>query len=117
MLEEKKEEDSSQITYYLSLDNSGRPKLAEDQILQAERDSILHIELMNGLEITNDITLISNAQGNFPYELQEKLLNKEKITKEEFTKYIYEPTEISTSIIYEIKLEHTGSIQFYFIYY
>ena len=116
MLEEKKEEDSSQITYYLSLDNSGRPKLAEDQILQAERDSILHIELMNGLEITNDITLISNAQGNFPYELQEKLLNKEKITKEEFTKYIYEPTEISTSIIYEIKLEHTGSIQFFFIY-
>ena len=116
MLEEKREEDSSQITYYLSLDNSGRPKLAEDQILQAERDSILHIELMNGLEITNDITLISNAQGNFPYELQEKLLNKEKITKEEFSKYIYEPTEISTSIIYEIKLEHTGSIQFFFIY-
>ena len=116
MLEEKKEEDSSQITYYLSLDNSGRPKLAEDQILQAERESILHIELMNGLEITNDITLISNAQGNFPYELQEKLLNNEKITKEEFTKYIYEPTEISTSIIYEIKLEHTGSIQFFFIY-
>ena len=116
MLEEKKEEDSSQIIYYLSLDNSGRPKLAEDQILQAERDSILHIELMNGLEITNDITLISNAQENFPYELQEKLLNKEKITKEEFSRYIYEPTEISTSIIYEIKLEHTGSIQFFFIY-
>ena len=84
MLEEKKEEDSSQIIYYLSLDNSGRPKLAEDQILQAERDSILHIELMNGLEITNDITLISNAQENFPYELQEKLLNQQKITKEEF---------------------------------
>ena len=116
MLEEKKEEDSSQIIYYLSLDNSGRPKLAEDQILLAERDSILHIELMNGLEITNDITLISNAQENFPYELQEKLLNKEKITKEEFSRYIYEPTEISTSIIYEIKLEHTGSIQFFFIY-
>ena len=116
MLEEKREENLSHITYYLSLDNSGRPKLAEDQILQAERDSILHIELMNGLEITNDITLISNAQENFPYELQEKLLNKEKITKDEFSKYIYEPTEISTSIIYEVKLEHTGSIQFFFIY-
>ena len=116
MLEEKREEDLSYITYYLSLDNSGRPKLAEDQILQAERDSILHIELMNGLEITNDITLISNAQENFPYELQEKLLNEEKITKDQFSKYIYEPTEISTSIIYEVKLEHTGSIQFFFIY-
>ena len=69
MSEEKNEEDPSQITYYLPLDNSGRPKLAEDQILQAERDSILHIELMNGLEITKDITLISNAQENFPYEL------------------------------------------------
>ena len=116
MSEEKNEEDPSQITYYLPLDNSGRPKLAEDQILQAERDSILHIELMNGLEITKDITLISNAQENFPYELQEKLLNNEKIKKEDFSKYIFDPIEISTSIIYEIKLERTGSIQFFFIY-
>ena len=116
MSEEKNEEDPSQITYYLPLDNSGRPKLAEDQILQAERDSILHIELMNGIEITKDITLISNAQENFPYELQEKLLNNEKIKKEDFSKYIFDPIEISTSIIYEIKLERTGSIQFFFIY-
>ena len=116
MLVEKNEEDPSQITYYLSLDNSGRPKLAEDQILQAERDSILHIELMNGLEITNGISLITNAQENFPYELQEKLLNKEKIKKDDFTKYIFEPSEISTSIIYDIKLERTGSIQFFFMY-
>ena len=116
MLVEKNEEDPSQITYYLSLDNSGRPKLAEDQILQAERDSILHIELMNGLEITNDITLISNAQENFPYELQEKLLKNENIKKEDFSKFIFEPSEISTSIIYEVKLERTGSIQFFFIY-
>ena len=116
MLEEKNEEDPSQITYYLSLDNSGRPKLAEDQILQAERDSILYIELMNGLEITNDIILISNAQENFPYELQEKLLKNENIKKDDFSKFIFEPTEISTSIIYQIKLERTGSIQFFFIY-
>jgi len=116
MLEEKNEEDPSQITYYLSLDNSGRPKLAEDQILQAERDSILYIELMNGLEITNDIILISNAQENFPYELQEKLLKNENIKKDDFSKFIFEPTEISISIIYQIKLERTGSIQFFFIY-
>ena len=116
MLEEKNEIDPSQIIYYLSLDNSGRPKLSEDQILQAERDSILHIELMNGLEITKDIILISNAQENFPYELQEKLLNEKNITKEEFSKYKFDPIETSTSIIYEIKLEHTGSIQFFFIY-
>ena len=116
MLEEKNEIDPSQIIYYLSLDNSGHPKLSEDQILQAERDSILHIELMNGLEITKDIILISNAQENFPYELQEKLLNEKNITKEEFSKYKFDPIETSTSIIYEIKLEHTGSIQFFFIY-
>ena len=73
MLELNDEEDPTQITYYLPLDNSGRPKLAEDQIIQAERNSILHIELMNGLEITNQINLISNAQENFPYELQERL--------------------------------------------
>ena len=74
MLEQNEDDDPTQITYYLPLDNSGRPKLALDQILQAEKNSILHIELMNGLEITNKINLISNAQENFPYELQEILL-------------------------------------------
>ena len=78
MLELNDEEDPTQITYYLPLDNSGRPKLAEDQIIQAERNSILHIELMNGLEITNQINLISNAQENFPYESQERFLIQKK---------------------------------------
>ena len=46
MLKTQDEEDPNQITYYLPLDNSGRPKLALDQILQAVRDSILRIELL-----------------------------------------------------------------------
>ena len=116
MLEQNDEEDPSRIIYYLSLDNSGRPKLALDQILQAERNSILHIELMNGLEITNQINLISNAQENFPYELQERLLKQENINKEDFSQFVFQPNEISTSIIYDIKLERTGAIQFFFLY-
>ena len=116
MLELNDEEDPTQITYYLPLDNSGRPKLAEDQIIQAERNSILHIELMNGLEITNQINLISNAQENFPYELQERLLIQKNINKDDFSRFIFQPKEISTSIIYEISLERTGSIQFFFLY-
>ena len=116
MLEQNDEEDPAKIIYYLSLDNSGRPKLELDQILQAERNSILHIELMNGLEITNQINLISNAQENFPYELQERLLKQENINKEDFSQFIFQPTEISTSIVYEIKLERTGAIQFFFLY-
>ena len=116
MIEDRNDDDSSQITYYLPIDNTGLPKIAEDQILQAERDSILHIELMNGLDITNNICLISNAQENFPYELQEHLLTQENIKKEDFTQFIFEPKEISTSIIYEIKLERTGSVQFFFMY-
>ena len=43
MLEQNDDVDPTQITYYLPLDNSGRPKLALDQILQAEKNSILHI--------------------------------------------------------------------------
>ena len=58
MIEDRNDDDLSQITYYLPIDNTGLPKIAEDQILQAERDSILHIELMNGLDITNNICLI-----------------------------------------------------------
>ena len=114
MLEQNDEEDPNQIIYYLPLDNSGRPKLAEDQIIQAERNSILHIELMNGLEITNQINLISNAQENFPYELQERVLIRKNINKDDFSRFIFQPKEISTSIIYEINLERTGSIQFFF---
>ena len=57
MYGQKDEEDPNQIIYYLPLDNSGRPKLGKDQILQTERNSILRIELMNGLEITNQINL------------------------------------------------------------
>ena len=116
MLEQNDEEDPNQIIYYLPLDNSGRPKLAEDQIIQAERNSILHIELMNGLEITNQINLISNAQENFPYELQERVLIRKNINKDDFSRFIFQPKEISTSIIYEINLERTGSIQFFFLY-
>ena len=116
MSEQKYEEDPAQITYYLPLDNSGRPKLSPDQILQAERSSILHIELMNGLEITNKINLISNAQENFPYELQERLLTQKNINKEDFSRFTFLPTEISTSIVYEITLERTGAIQFFFLY-
>ena len=81
MLDHNDEDESTTITYYLPLDNSGRPKLDCDQILQAEVNSILHIELMNGLEITNKINLVSNAQENFPYELQERLLTQENINK------------------------------------
>ena len=110
------EDESTAITYYLPLDNSGRPKLACDQILQAEVNSTLHIELMNGLEITNKINLVSNAQENFPYDLQERLLIQENINKEDFSNYIFPPSEISTSIIYDVKLERTGAIQFFFLY-
>ena len=116
MLEQNDEENPTQITYYLPLDNSGRPKLLSDQILQAERNSILHIELMNGLEITNQINLVSNAQENFPYELQERLLAQKNINKDDFSRFIFQPNEISTSIVYEITLERTGSIQFFFLY-
>ena len=116
MYGQKDEEDPNQIIYYLPLDNSGRPKLGKDQILQTERNSILRIELMNGLEITNQINLVTNAQENFPYELQERLLIQDNINKEDFSKFIFQPKEVSTSIIYEIKLERTGSIQFFFLY-
>ena len=116
MLKTQDEEDPNQITYYLPLDNSGRPKLALDQILQAERDSILRIELMNGLEITNNINLVTNAQESFPYELQERLLIQKDLNRDDFSPFVFQPTEISTSIIYEVKLERTGSIQFFFFY-
>ena len=116
MMDQNDEDDSTKIIYYLPLENSGRPKLEQDQILQAESNSILHIELMNGLEITNKINLISNAQENFPYELQERLLRQENINKEDFSNFIFHPSEISTSIIYDIKLERTGAIQFFFLY-
>ena len=59
--------------------------MGKDQILQTERNSILRIELMNGLEITNQINLVTNAQENFPYELQERLLIQDTINKEDFS--------------------------------
>ena len=116
MYNQTKEEDLSKIIYYLPLDNSGRPKLASDQILQAQRNSIIRIELMNGLEITNQIKLISNAKTSFPFELQEKILLQKNINNEDFSEFIFVPTEISTSIIYEVELTRTGSILFFFLY-
>ena len=116
MFEKREEEDPTQITYYLPLDNLGRPKLALDQILQAERNSIIHLELMNGLEITNKITLVTNAQENFPYELQERVISQKKLKKEDFSEFIFQPSEISTSIIYDIKLERSGPVLFFFFY-
>ena len=116
MFEKREEEDQNQITYYLPLDNLGRPKLALDQILQAEKNSIIHMELMNGLEITNKITLVTNAQENFPYELQERVISQKKLNKDDFSDFIFQPSEVSTSIVYEIKLERSGPVQFFFFY-
>lgn len=95
MFEKREEEDPTQITYYLPLDNLGRPKLALDQILQAERNSIIHLELMNGLEITNKITLVTNAQENFPYELQERVISQKKLKKKIFLNLFFNQVKLA----------------------
>ena len=35
---------------------------------------------------------------------------------DDFSRFTFQPKEISTSIIYEISLERTGAIQFFFLY-
>ena len=111
------EENEKNETYYLSIDNSGTPIKDKFQIFQVEKNSTLQIEIFNGLDITNGISLVSNAKEVFPLDLQQKINLRTKITKDDFSHFIFGPVEISTKLIFKINLQRGGPIIFFFIFY
>ena len=111
------EENEKNETYYLSIDNTGIPKKDKFQIFQIEKNNTLQIEIFNGFDITNGISLVSNAKEVFPLDLQQKINLRTKITKDDFSHYIFGPVEINTKLIFKINLQRSGPILFFFIYY
>ena len=54
------DEKLDKLTYFLEIGESGTPKMANDQILTVHNNSLLHIELMNGISITKEIQCITH---------------------------------------------------------
>ena len=102
--------------YYLKLQSDGRPKIKNDQVLTVEKGVILHIEMIKGTSITNQVAFLSNAKENFPFGIIDKQIKEGKINREILKPYIFTPIEDSTSLVYEIELNNSGPVQFLFIY-
>ena len=112
-----KEEKEDKLTYFLEIDESGTPKMENDQILTVHNNSLLHIEIMNGFAITKEIQCITNVKNNFPFGLIDKAFqSNEKLERETFKDFLFDPNEISTSIVFEFELSKSGPIQILFIY-
>ncbi len=91
--------------------------MANDQILTVHNNSLLHIELMNGISITKEIQCITNVKNDFPFGLIDKVIqNKEPIQRETFKDFLFDPNETSTSIVFEFELNKSGPIKILFIY-
>ena len=103
--------------YYLKLQSDGRPKIKNDQVLTVEKGVILHIEMIKGTSITNQVAFLSNAKENFPFGIIDKQIKEGKIDREILKPYIFTPIENSTSLVYEIELNNSGPVQFLFIYF
>ena len=103
--------------YFLNIEDNGRPKIKSDQILTCEHHTSIHIELLNGTPITNEISLVSNAKDNFPFGLLENERKNGNVDRTKFTQFIFEPIESNTIITYEIKLDKSGPVEFAFIYF
>ena len=110
-------EELSNIIYFLSIEDNGRPKIKPDEILSCEHHTTVHIELYNGTPITNEMILVSNAKENFPYGLIENEKKSGNVDRTKFTNFTFDPIENDTIIIYEIKLDKSGPVEFAFIYF
>ena len=112
-----KEEKDDKLTYFLEIDESGTPKMENDQILTVHNNSLLYIEIMNGFAITKEIQCITNVKNNFPFGLIDKAFqSNEKLERDTFKDFLFEPNETSTSIVFEFELSKSGPIQILFIY-
>ena len=107
---------SDRPIYFLKLEKDGKPKIANDQILTVEKNSILHLEMLNGTDITDTISLLSNAKENFPFGLIDRQIKENKVDRDSLKQFVFHPIENSTSLVYEIELNRSGPAQFVFIY-
>ena len=119
-------EPTPQDKYLLELNTDGLPEIPNNKILSCNIGSLLNISLYNGLPISSNIALISDALQIFPShdfidKLIEDSLNKEKnlennYFEENLKAFMKFPSMINTKIFFQIKCERAGNITFVFMY-
>ena len=72
--------------------------------------------MLNGTDITDTISLLSNAKENFPFGLIDRQIKENKVDRDSLKQFVFHPIENSTSLVYEIELNRSGPAQFVFIY-
>ena len=119
-------EPTPQDKYLLELNTDGLPEIPNNKILSCNIGSLLNISLYNGLPISSNIALISDAlqifkSHDFIDKLIEDSLNKEKnlennYFEEKLKAFMKSPSMINTKIFFQIKCERAGNITFVFMY-
>ena len=78
-------------TYILELNHKGLPNISNDEIIYCKKNSIINIILNNGIIISKDIILISNAENEFPSSFfinslisEIKIKNEKDLTKDQY---------------------------------
>ena len=82
----KKEKDA----YLLELNDNGLPNLHNDEIISCNINSLLNISVNNGIKISKDIFMITNAENEFPSPFfLNSLINEVKLKNEKSLKDDY----------------------------
>ena len=78
-------------SYLLELNDSGLPNIQNDEIISCNINSLINISLNNGVSISKDIFMITNAENEFPSPfylnslLNEIKMKNEKIPSNDYT--------------------------------
>ena len=133
--EENDNEDNNELNdeekeiYLLELEDNGLPNLQKEEILSCNINSIINISVYNGLLISKDICLITNAENKFPSPFYLNEVMNEINTKSEkvsvkdensilksLKNYKIYPYKINTKIYFRVTCIIPGNISFVFMY-
>ena len=77
--------------YLLELNDNGLPNIQNDEIISCKINSLINISLNNGISISKDIFMITNAENEFPSPfflnslINEIKIKNEKIPNDDYT--------------------------------
>ena len=134
-------ENENDEIYILELENTGLPNLKYNEILICNINSLINISIPKGKEISNEVSLITNCENDFPdpFYLNKMIEENNKNNDKDFYKNsiininLYNPSEnnqikkslkpyqiypnkIDSKIYFRIKCKRAGNISFTLMY-
>ena len=131
-------ENENEEIYILELEDNGLPNLKNNEILTCNINSLINLSVPKGKEISNEVSLISNCENDFPDAfflnkiIEETKKNKEKEKnnlnqnfspayenaqiKKSLKPYQINPNKVNANIYFRIICKRAGNISFVLMY-